>query len=210
VRVYFVRHGESGSNAAKIRQGHSDPLSDVGLRQAEIVAKRFTTIPIDMIVASHYTRAQQTAEAISRSTGKPIVTSELVHETKHPTETVGLTWTDPEWIRIVDLCKSHIADPEWHYSDEENFFDLRARALKFVEYLKTLDQEQTVAVVTHGLFLIVLVLVMKFGEEFTPELYEKFRNFLYLNNTGITVLDNTYNGEWWLMTWNDYAHLGEI
>jgi len=209
MRIYFVRHGESASNFAKRRQGASDELSEVGKKQAEIVAKRFKTIPIDMIMASHYKRAHQTAEAIAQAIEKPVVINDLLHEVKQPTETIGLSWDDPECIRIVELCKTNISDPEWHYSDEENFFDLRNRAIKFIDSLPKLEFEN-IAVVTHGLFLVVLVMVMKFRENFTPEMYQSFKNYFYMNNTGITVCDNTYNDEWWLMTWNDYAHLGEI
>jgi broad specificity phosphatase PhoE len=58
--IYFVRHGESVNNVSKNYQGADVKLSDLGCKQAEIVAERLTHVPIDVILASSFTRAHDT------------------------------------------------------------------------------------------------------------------------------------------------------
>jgi broad specificity phosphatase PhoE len=68
--VYFLRHGESRGNSARIIQGRHDPvLSERGLRQSEAVAPWFGDREIEAILCSPLQRARQTAEAVSRVIG---------------------------------------------------------------------------------------------------------------------------------------------
>ena len=62
MKLYFVRHGESQGNVAGIHQSGSVALSENGIIQAQKVAERFATIAIDVIFASDYTRALETAK----------------------------------------------------------------------------------------------------------------------------------------------------
>jgi broad specificity phosphatase PhoE len=68
--VYFLRHGESRGNSARIIQGRRDlSLSEKGLEQSESVAPWFTDRRIDAILCSPLKRAVQTAETVARSLG---------------------------------------------------------------------------------------------------------------------------------------------
>lgn len=43
--IYLVRHGQTEWNLAKKTQGHTDiPLNDSGKKEAELVAKEFSSI----------------------------------------------------------------------------------------------------------------------------------------------------------------------
>ncbi len=67
---YFVRHGESESNADGRIQGHSDSsLSELGLRHAEAAGMWFSERKIDAILTSPLSRAHQTSAAIARHAG---------------------------------------------------------------------------------------------------------------------------------------------
>ena len=67
MRLIIVRHGESEWNRIGRYQGQCDaPLSDLGLRQAEALARRLSDEPLDIIFASPLQRAAKTAEAIAR------------------------------------------------------------------------------------------------------------------------------------------------
>lgn len=70
--VYLIRHAESLRNHEGLDRTSKTPLSEVGDRQAEMVAKRVAKLGIDVIYSSTYTRAKQTAEVISKVIGKPI------------------------------------------------------------------------------------------------------------------------------------------
>lgn len=69
---YFVRHGESESNADGRIQGHTDsPLSELGRSHAQAAARWLTDKGIDTVLTSPLSRARQTATAISRHAGAP-------------------------------------------------------------------------------------------------------------------------------------------
>ena len=74
-RFYLIRHGETLWNRQGRYQGSTDiELSEEGLAQAELVAKRFRYLPLDKIYASPLKRALVTAQTIGRETGiTPIV-----------------------------------------------------------------------------------------------------------------------------------------
>jgi broad specificity phosphatase PhoE len=68
--VYFLRHGESRGNSARIIQGRQDPgLSEKGVEQSEAVAPWFKERQIDAILCSPLKRALQTAETVARVLG---------------------------------------------------------------------------------------------------------------------------------------------
>ncbi len=81
-------------------------------------------------------------------------------------------------------------------------------ALRFLEA----RPEKTLCVVTHGMFLKVLMSVMMRREKTEHDFFESINKFHYPSNTGITKceLGRFRDGEWTLNTWNDDAHLGEI
>jgi broad specificity phosphatase PhoE len=92
------------------------------------------------------------------------------------------------------------------HSDEENFFDLKTRALKALEYLVE-RLERTLLVVTHGTFLCMLICCMMAGEEVSPQWFDRVHHFLVLKNTALSVCEYDH-GKWQLVIWNDHAHLG--
>ena len=63
--VYFMRHGQTAQNAAKVIGGSTDaPLTALGLEQARIGAESLRDIAISRIHVSPLQRAVQTAEAV--------------------------------------------------------------------------------------------------------------------------------------------------
>ncbi|MEK7605317.1 MAG: histidine phosphatase family protein [Patescibacteria group bacterium] len=211
MKVYFVRHGQSTFNADpfhnKTHQFPTTPLAEEGFAQAEKVAERFKSIPVDIIYTSSQTRALQTAETINNVLQKKLVVADLLIEKRTPTILHGKDRNHPEAIEIKTLIKEHNNDPDWHYSDEENFFDFKARGLKFIEELEAMPYEN-VLVVTHGYIMILIALLMVYGDDLTDSIFNPFIKFAHTTNTGITMME--YDKEKWrLLTWNDYSHLGE-
>jgi broad specificity phosphatase PhoE len=79
--VYFLRHGESEGNSARIIQGRRDlVLSENGLRQSEAVASWFCDRGIDAILCSPLKRALQTAEVVGGVLGKEVRPHEDLNE----------------------------------------------------------------------------------------------------------------------------------
>lgn len=201
MKIYFVRHGSTDSLEKKISQPDDEPLNERGLAQAKELGKRFASVELDLVVSSPHLRAVQTAKAINPN----VFISELFEESKKPTEIVGVSHEDENFKRVIQkINEMYVTNPTWHYSDEENFDDLKKRGLEALDYLKNLDKEN-VLVVSHGNFLSLLAGLMIFGNDYNPETALKFRNFLRLSNTGVCIF--TYENEKWkLQCWNDTSH----
>ena len=63
---YFLRHGQTAHNAARIFQDRSEPLDAAGQQQASTAAHRLGQEPIRSIVGSDVLRASQTADTVAR------------------------------------------------------------------------------------------------------------------------------------------------
>ena len=75
IPFYFVRHGETDYNKDNKIMGQIDiPLNEVGLQQAQLVAKTLQHLEISQIVSSPLKRARQTSEIIASTINKPVTT----------------------------------------------------------------------------------------------------------------------------------------
>jgi probable phosphoglycerate mutase len=194
-----------------VYQAPDSPLSEKGRRQAESVAKRVSHLSFEVLIASHFQRAKETAETIAQATGKQAEYSELFVELRAPTSINGKPYenekvsiTGKEWQRSLHTSGLRV-------EDGENFDDLMARADKALEYLNNRSEESLV-VVTHGYFLRTIIARVLFGNLLSEEAFKKFQKATSTENTGLTVLryKSTLEEEpsWRLWIYNDHAHLG--
>ena len=205
-RVYLVRHGESESNVTGVASGPETPLTPEGERQAAAIADRVTRIDVDVIIASPYLRTKETARIINEIARKPLEYSELFVEKRSPTE----HWGKMVYNQGETASSNHFTDPDWKHSDEDNFTEIKTRAIAALEYLLA-RPEENILVVSHGWFLRVLIAVQLFGEHLTIQEYQLMWRFLSTRNTGLTLVEydpNNLSQGWRLITWNDHAHLG--
>lgn len=206
-KIYFVRHGATDGNENNEFQHGIIPLSEMGLKQAQFVAERFKSIPVDVIIASDMNRATQTGDIIAKTLDKEVIHINLFQEVLRPSFVRGKRKDDPEVAKVMGEVKTNFENESWHHSDEENFYDIKNRAIKSLKYIQT-RKEENIIVVTHGQFLIMLIAVMGLGENFTAKQFKLLHQFMIAKNTGITIVDE-HKGKYFLMTWNDYAHLGD-
>ncbi len=210
-QLYLVRHAESEGNIGVVQQGPSTPLSEAGVEQTSIIAERFTHIGIDCIFSSPQTRAKSTAEAIGSAVGKDVEYSDLLIERKRPTVMIGMDRSGPEFGEIEKSILDNFHDLTWKHSDEENFLDLKARAVKLFEYVESLTEEN-ILMVSHGVFMAMLASYAIFGKDLTSQEFRAVFIGTEHKNTGITILKQSkFKDEpvrWKLLTWNDHAHLG--
>lgn len=204
--IYFVRHGESENNAARIRQGEDSNLSEKGREQAQFVAERFTRIPIELIVASPFPRALQTAEIISKKTGVPVEPSELAKERLYPKAAINKSIDDPETINALKKMEENWLERKGGYGGSESFDDVLGRAKKLSQLLLAKSEKQ-IAVVSHATFIRFFLSYISFGDELKPEEFFHMTKTYLVKNTGITYFTNN-EGKWHVITWNDHAHLG--
>lgn len=201
MKIYFVRHGSTDSLEKKISQPDDEPLNERGLDQANELGKRFSKTQLDLVISSPHLRAAQTAKAINEN----VLVSELFAEVRKPKEVIGQSKESEEIKAILQkIGKMYTIDPNWHYSDEENFEDLKKRGLQALQFLKSQNKE-SVLVVSHANFIALLAGLMLFGQNFPVEISFKLKNFLRLSNTGVCIF--TYeDNKWKLQCWNDTSH----
>lgn len=150
--VRLIRHGESAANAGAASRDHASiPLTDKGMQQAHGVARSFTQAP-ELIVASAFTRAQDTARAtVAVFPAAPFETWPVEEFTYlDPARCVDTTvaqrrgWVEAYW---------HRAEPRYREGDgAESFSDFIARAQSFLDRLAA-HSAQDIAVFSHGQFL---------------------------------------------------------
>lgn len=206
--IYFVRHGETVLNAKGVRQGPEGPLTEKGRGQALATAKRFPKKRgrPQIIIASPYQRTRETAGIISQELKMPVEYCDLLVERRNPSQIVGHAGTEKEVREIVDRIDKSFHEDNLRYSDEENFTDLKDRARELLEFIKTRG-EKRIMLVTHGIFLKMVVSYMLYGQELTASKYNSLSYFNPMDNAGMTICTYTThwfkNGEWKLLVWND-------
>jgi 2,3-bisphosphoglycerate-dependent phosphoglycerate mutase len=211
--VYLVRHGESETNAGDKYYGPSARLTALGHRQAEFLAQRCAKLPVEIIISSGFPRADETAEYVVRTVGKPFEQSALFTERRPPTAILGQSKSEPDSIAYEDAVWSKFGDPSWRHSDAENFEDLNARAKQALAYLAA-RPEQNILVVGHGFFTKILAARVIFGEKLTGSKCLKVMQTFRLANTGLSVFEydpgHARGWVWRIAIWNDQAHLADV
>jgi len=81
MHIYVARHGQTEWNAQNKVCGRTDiPLTETGLRQAQLLAENSADKKIDVIIASTMLRARQTAQAVADRFGLEVLTDERLIE----------------------------------------------------------------------------------------------------------------------------------
>jgi broad specificity phosphatase PhoE len=231
-----IRHGESETNATNTFQAgnqyDSDPLTRRGEEDAGRLAQRLAGLPVDLVVSSSYLRARRTAELVAETALAPQVIpvangsswvdlpaddpevrnrASLLREIDLPSELQGLRFDDPRAREIQHAALAVADQPDSHYSDEENLYDLWRRAEEIRQYLEARSEKLTV-VVAHGGILKVWLAHLMFkaiaGLDTTDQLaaYRGFTRLGWWDNTGVlSVRFSRHQGWQWLMT--DIQHL---
>ncbi len=150
--LYVVRHGQTEWNLQQRYQGHQDsPLTGLGRRQAQAVARRLKNIPFDRIHASPIGRAWITAGFVAEETGLQPNADDRLKECGYG-ECEGLT--------IEEIDAKFPGKFAWREVDKwtrrlpgaECYDDLRIRARSFAtEHLTGVMQADgpTVGIVAH-------------------------------------------------------------
>ncbi|MFI3175006.1 MAG: histidine phosphatase family protein [Bacillota bacterium] len=199
-RLYLIRHGETTWNKERRYQGTTNiPLAPEGHAQANQLGKRFLNLPLDHIYCSPLDRAVDTAKKIQETKNVPLTPMDAFTEINFG------KWEGHTIQELIELYgESYIAyekNPFAHeVPGEGSFHNAQARAMAGVKELLQKHKNQSVAIVSHGgLLRVLLVGLLNFDET----MYRK----TWLSNTSITIVDIHEDGETFLFTLNDAAHL---
>lgn len=190
-KFIFLRHGQSQGNAEGRYQGQTDyPLTDVGIRQAKILAENWEKLGVvfDLVISNPLARARQTAKIISERLG------------------VGLE-IDPFWMErdtgVVEGLRSNEAN-RLHPSPDflspytpirpeaESFWDLYLRAGRGIAPLLQKEAARYL-VVSHG---AILNMTMYAILGITPQPNYHGPRFQFHNTTFVSTTYRQHSHNW--------------
>ena len=171
-RVLVIRHGESVANCEKFFAGQNNiPLTDLGIKQAEVAAEAMKDIKIDKVFSSTLDRAYYTALPFAKMRGLEV---ERIHDFIE--RDCGF-WTGKTFEEVERLY------PEERMLWREQSFDLTISGAKestqdsirrignAVDTLAKENENLTVLVASHG--GVIKALPYYFSENKSAELYNK-------------------------------------
>ncbi|RKL66151.1 histidine phosphatase family protein [Salipaludibacillus neizhouensis] len=180
ITVYFIRHGQSEANLKGIIQGHAEfPLSSLGEKQIKLAGKALSNVNIDHFITSDLGRAVKTCEAIAKHHSKKVESSQMVRE-------IGLgplqgKTRDQMYEEFPNLQPNMLLTSG--IKGTETLDEISNRCEKVVEKLLDNHAGKTVAIVSHGGFISIMLMFLIAGRKW-HELEIPF----IIGNTGITKI----------------------
>ncbi|HEY3298080.1 MAG TPA: histidine phosphatase family protein [Armatimonadota bacterium] len=200
MRIIFVRHGQTVYNNESRYQGQADTvLSDLGRRQAALVAERLKYEDISAVYASDLCRAVETAEAAAAYHNMKVVCDIDLREVGFG-EWEGLTVGEIK-ERYPEIYANYQRDSLKNRAPGgERLEELQVRSVRAVEAIAARHPKETVLIVAHGGPIKAFIChALETG-------LETFRR-LALDNGGITVFSMQPDGRWFLEVLNDSCHV---
>jgi len=148
--VFLVRHGETEWNATRRYQGHHDvPLSPAGVCQAERLASRLSGQALAAVYTSDLSRAVETARAIARPHGIPVVQLEELREIDVG-EWEGLSFDEARKARPADVARWLEDTTNNPIPGGESYARLRDRVVPKVMGIVRAHPDESFCVVSHA------------------------------------------------------------
>ncbi len=203
LELYLVRHGQSMSNAGADGElnyefKNDSPLTELGVKQAELLGEYFADLPLDCILTSGLRRASHTAYEVAKRQPENGCRTVEIHKifTECGTGEECRGRTIDEIRRDIPsvVCGDGTPADERLISYSKDYTDaqLLERAQEAMEYiLNRFHNGEKVMVAAHGAFntfLLYAALGLSWQQVFDPQYY----------NTGITkiIFYNEGKGAW--------------
>ena len=160
MRLLLIRHAETAHNRENRVQGRADnPLSEIGVRQAEALGEHLRGEPLRAVVSSPLARARATAEAVAAAHGLSVIEEPDLVE-MHVGEMEGLE-TVAMRQRFPDFLREWVTErgPFLPMPGGESLKQVQERAWNVVERLHGAYAEDgdVVALVSHNFVLGALI-----------------------------------------------------
>lgn len=195
VEITFIRHAQTTGNAGGRWQGHTNSeLSDLGNEQVKLLAKRFDGEQFDLVIASDLNRTMTTAAALGQPLEPDPRWREPFFGSWEDRTTPEIMAESPDLVAAL-FDGEDIAAP----GGGELMSDVVARTLSALDDLVGRVGDGRVAVVSHGMALLMLVATLLGTRRPTP--------LRLLGNTSTATVVYS-DGEYSLRVYNDDTHLG--
>jgi len=198
-KIILVRHGESTCNLNDQRAGWSNPgLSELGRKQAELLAEALKGEQIDIIISSDLLRAKKTTEAIVKYHDVDTRYVEALRERCHGIFDGKAT---SEFLKAEKESgqKFHQFRPE----DGESLESLLIRASNFWRFWAPQAKNNTILLSGHGIFTRILLIFL------TGKTFDDWEA-LDQNNACINIISENEKGVYLIDKINDTSHLAAL
>lgn len=200
-KIYLIRHGETEWNVSRKIQGHKDiPLTDTGIKQANLIADRLMSEDIDIIYSSDLKRAYDTAKIIGDKIGLEPNPHKEFREINFGiweglyNDKIGLEYGEEIYLWRKEPEKLKI-------EGGETLKEVQLRAMRELESIMNMNQDKNILIVSHGVTIKTMILGILDMNLFY------FKN-LTIDNVSLTIIEfREYNKV--LKVLNDTSHLKE-
>lgn len=197
--LYCVRHGESQFNAQGRIQGQTDtPLSPLGVRQSEALARELAGYPVQAVYSSPLRRALETAQPIAAALGQEVRTDARLMEINAGIFQ-GLDWSQIEQQYPDEARRWKSFDPDFVIPGGESRRSLMQRGRQALEAIREAGWSQAVVVAHGGLLAAAIKALLDIPAQ---------RNPISLFNGSISVL--RWSSEVKLVVLNRIDHLRDV
>lgn len=151
--LYFIRHGETPSNAQHIRQGIllDDYLDTNGIMQMENIINIIKTLNLEVLYTSYLHRAEESAALINQKLPSPIP---IIHDQRlHERDFGSLAGKSvEEWDKILPDNREKEALQVYDYRPfgGENADDVRQRSVSSILDIITNNPGKNVGIICHN------------------------------------------------------------
>ena len=203
MKLLLTRHGETEWNIAQRFQGQSDvPLNEIGRQQANALADRLSTQPIDIVYSSDLQRATETAKMIMQKSGyKPDLHLDSRLREMNFGAWEGLTYKEIKQSNPTALAAWKADVSTTAAPNGETLNQLSARVQSFLDDVRAQHADKTVLLVAHGGVLQTLLCL---ALNLKPTMYWQFHlSLASLSEVAFYPAGAIVN------FLNDISHLGE-
>lgn len=202
MRLYIFRHGQTARNLHPelIGQSPTEPLSEMGVQQAQLLGKRIKNegIKFEEIYSSPYKRAMETCHLALDVSGDHITVDDNLREYSTGDAQDKLRHelvTEDMFSRMMDLGM-HFGWP-----NGETLFEVEKRAALWLYSMLQKHRHDigNIAVFSHGMLIKCLL-------HYILQFDHKMAWRLSIDNTSVSVLDYKLD-HWFLKSINDQEHL---
>lgn len=183
--IYLIRHGNPDYTQEKELGEHKMPLSDFGIKQAKLLAKRLKALKIDKVYSSELIRAQETAKVFAKPNKKRIFLDERLNE---------IDWLD--WYRIpyFNMSEKRRVKKFEHYAKlNRKLNQMQTKTRRLVADIYRENKAKSIALFCHGNVIKTIlsgVLNADVIGFLSLEIYQASISKLMIDNNGFVKIDS--------------------
>ena len=206
-RIYLVRHGQTKANAEEYVPSKEEPLNELGLQQAELLATRVANLDVQKLVVSDFIRAQQTiAPIVALKRLEPEIVPAF-GEMLEPASIHGVLEAEERVLQYRKERNLNVENNTWQFEDGESYYSIQMRINQARAFLEA-QEEENILVVAHAFFIQCFTASTLLQTTLPTKEMLSVATTFRMSNTGISLL-TFEDSSWKVVMHNDHAHFAE-